>query len=72
MQAKSLKDTFKEILFLLPDKPEDKVELFILLIHSINTKEGLINTGVRENDKEREYVGIAEGWQKAVDSIYIY
>ncbi|KAM3142055.1 hypothetical protein pb186bvf_005934 [Paramecium bursaria] len=70
MQAKSLKDTFKEILFLLPDKPEDKVQLFVLLIHSINVKDGLINTGLRENDQEKEYVGIAEGWQKAVDKVY--
>jgi hypothetical protein len=40
-----------------------------LLIHAINVKEGLKNNGINENDENKEWVGIAEGWDILNDGI---
>ncbi|CAD8191416.1 unnamed protein product [Paramecium pentaurelia] len=66
----TLREIYNEILFLLPDQPTNKTLLTILLIHSINVKEGLKNNGINENDESHEWVGIAEGWDQPEDGVY--
>lgn len=67
----SLSEIYDEILFLLPDQPKNKIEQAILLIHSINVKEGMKNNGINENDDDKEWVGIAEGWDNPIDGIIL-
>ncbi|CAD8101982.1 unnamed protein product [Paramecium sonneborni] len=66
----TLREVYNEILFLLPDQPTNKTLLSILLIHSINVKEGLKNNGINENDEIHDWVGIAEGWDQSEDGVY--